>query len=317
MSKVTIKTLRYYEKEGLLIPKYVDTFNGYRYYENSQLLDLGRIISLKQVGLSIEDIKKVIIKKDSLDNILKNKKLELENTINTYNNQLSKLNYLLEEKNMKKKVLIIIGVVIVILFGVGLITSYKDSARVRAGIEPKYVIKKVSYHEDKVTYWGLGYKVIRYVNASPNEPFKNNRGVKYGNWFMKYEKPQVEENNEEDVSNVVMTIKNGTLSKNSVTVILKNNTDKDYTYGPDFYVEKYDNGKWIQPSTITGDPLVWNSIGYILKSNDSIELNFNFKLAYGELSNGKYRIIKRVFKEEDIPITEDKIVKISVEFEIK
>ena len=61
MSKVTIKALRYYEKEGLLIPKYVDTFNGYRYYENSQLLDLGRIISSKQVGLSIKDIKKYMI----------------------------------------------------------------------------------------------------------------------------------------------------------------------------------------------------------------------------------------------------------------
>ena len=29
LSKVTIKALRYYEKEGLLIPKHVDVFNGY------------------------------------------------------------------------------------------------------------------------------------------------------------------------------------------------------------------------------------------------------------------------------------------------
>ena len=35
MSKVTVKALRYYEKEGLLIPKYVDENNGYRYYETS------------------------------------------------------------------------------------------------------------------------------------------------------------------------------------------------------------------------------------------------------------------------------------------
>ena len=56
MSKVTIKALRYYEKEGLLIPKYVDESNGYRYYESNQLLALSRIISLKQVGLTIKDI---------------------------------------------------------------------------------------------------------------------------------------------------------------------------------------------------------------------------------------------------------------------
>ena len=48
MSKTTIKTLRYYEKEGLLIPKYVDKFNGYRYYESNQLLEISRIISLKK-----------------------------------------------------------------------------------------------------------------------------------------------------------------------------------------------------------------------------------------------------------------------------
>lgn len=88
---------------------------------------------------------------------------------------------------MKKKVLITIAIVIIILFFISLITSYKDSARVRAGIEPKYVIKTISYHGDKITYWGLGYKVIRYVNVSPNEPFQSNRGVKYGSWFMKYE----------------------------------------------------------------------------------------------------------------------------------
>ena len=61
LSKVTIKALRYYEKERLLIPKHVDVFNGYRYYESNQLVDVARIISLKQIGLSIDEIKKIII----------------------------------------------------------------------------------------------------------------------------------------------------------------------------------------------------------------------------------------------------------------
>ena len=37
---------------------------------------------------------------------------------------------------MKKKVLIIIGIVVAILVVAGLITSYMDSARVRNGVEP-------------------------------------------------------------------------------------------------------------------------------------------------------------------------------------
>ena len=88
---------------------------------------------------------------------------------------------------MKKKLLIIVGIILVTIIAVGLVTSYLDSARVRNGVEPKFTIKLVSDNGNKVTYWGLGYKVVRYPSVSPNEPYKNNRGVKYGNWFMKYE----------------------------------------------------------------------------------------------------------------------------------
>ena len=88
---------------------------------------------------------------------------------------------------MKKKVLIIIGIVVAILVVAGLITSYMDSARVRNGVEPKFVVKITTDGGNKVTYWGLGYKVVRYPSVSSNEPYKNNRGVKYGSWFMKYE----------------------------------------------------------------------------------------------------------------------------------
>jgi len=86
---------------------------------------------------------------------------------------------------MKKKFIIILGILFLLFWG--LITSYIDSARVRNSVEPKYVIKIVNKDGNKVTYWGLGYKVIRYPSVSPHEPYKNNRGVKYGSWFMKYD----------------------------------------------------------------------------------------------------------------------------------
>jgi len=85
-----------------------------------------------------------------------------------------------------KKTLIIIGITITILVILGLVTSYIDSARVRNSVEPKFTIKIISDGGNKITYWGLGYKVIRYTSVSPNEPYKNSRTVKYGNWFMNY-----------------------------------------------------------------------------------------------------------------------------------
>ena len=86
---------------------------------------------------------------------------------------------------MKKK--LIITVFIITLLLAGLVTSYIDNARVRNGVEPKFAIKIASYDGNKITYWGLGYKVIRYPAVSPKESFKSSLGVKFGSWFMKYE----------------------------------------------------------------------------------------------------------------------------------
>lgn len=91
---------------------------------------------------------------------------------------------------MKKKIGIRIVIFVIVLIVVGIITNYSDSGRVTTGHEPKYCIKVISNEGSKVTYWGLGYKVIRYVGVSPNEPYENNIGTKMGSWFMKYELPK-------------------------------------------------------------------------------------------------------------------------------
>ena len=95
---------------------------------------------------------------------------------------------------MKKKTITIIIITLSILFIFGIYSKYVDSARVRTGHEPKLTIKMVSNNGYKITYWGLGYKVIRYPSVSPNEPYKNNRGVKMGSWFMTYKIPNDNDN---------------------------------------------------------------------------------------------------------------------------
>ena len=105
MSKTTIKALRYYEKEDLLKPVYVDLNTGYRYYETSQLVEISKIISLRQIGLSIKDIKNIIDGYD-MENILNKRKKEIEYNLTIFNTQLSKINYLLEGNNMKNEIFI-------------------------------------------------------------------------------------------------------------------------------------------------------------------------------------------------------------------
>lgn len=103
---------------------------------------------------------------------------------------------------MKKKICIGVGILLMILIVAGIITNYIDSGRVTTGHEPKYCIKIVNNDGSKVTYWGLGYKVIRYVGVSPKEPYESNIGVKMGNWFMKYELPIDSEFNKENNSSI-------------------------------------------------------------------------------------------------------------------
>ena len=63
---------------------------------------------------------------------------------------------------MKKKICIGIVIFLILLIIVGIITNYADSGRVSTEHEPKYCIKVISNDGSKVTYWGLGYKIIHY-----------------------------------------------------------------------------------------------------------------------------------------------------------
>lgn len=56
LAQVPIATLRYYDQVGLLKPVELDFFTGYRYYSVSQLSRLNRILALKGLGFSLEQI---------------------------------------------------------------------------------------------------------------------------------------------------------------------------------------------------------------------------------------------------------------------
>src|SRR5215207_4170964 len=58
--QVPVATLRYYDQVGLLKPVEVDRFTGYRYYSASQLPRLHRILALKGLGFSLEQIGAVL-----------------------------------------------------------------------------------------------------------------------------------------------------------------------------------------------------------------------------------------------------------------
>ncbi|WP_454190726.1 MerR family transcriptional regulator [Paenibacillus sp. Marseille-Q7038] len=82
------KALYVYEQHNLLNPVFIHPDNDYRYYDKNQLLAAKRIKSLKQAGLTLEEISEVIYEKRSVDeiiNLIKEKtRLEIEKINNAH-----------------------------------------------------------------------------------------------------------------------------------------------------------------------------------------------------------------------------------------
>jgi len=54
---VSLKTIRFYEEKNLLKPAYIDEFSGYRYYDNDNIETMKKILYLKDLGFSLDEIK--------------------------------------------------------------------------------------------------------------------------------------------------------------------------------------------------------------------------------------------------------------------
>lgn len=60
LTQVTVKALRHYDRLGLLKPDYIDPESGYRYYTSGQAPRLHRILALKDLGFSLEQVGQLI-----------------------------------------------------------------------------------------------------------------------------------------------------------------------------------------------------------------------------------------------------------------
>jgi DNA-binding transcriptional MerR regulator len=61
--------LRHYARLGLLKPLWTDRFTGYRYYSREQLSRLNRIMALKDLSFTLEQIGQVLPEEMSLDEL--------------------------------------------------------------------------------------------------------------------------------------------------------------------------------------------------------------------------------------------------------
>jgi DNA-binding transcriptional MerR regulator len=84
IARVSGRLLRYYDSIGLFSPRRIDPVTGYRYYMADQLARLNRILALKELGLSLDQIARLLdgdISSDEIRGMFRLRKAELERSL--------------------------------------------------------------------------------------------------------------------------------------------------------------------------------------------------------------------------------------------
>ena len=104
---VPIKTLRYYDKIGLLVPEYRKDESNYRYYTQDQILTLFIIRKLKLLGIPLKEIHEIISSRDSaaMGKCIQERLQGISQAIEDLNNQYSEGKMLLDRLNMGHNIL--------------------------------------------------------------------------------------------------------------------------------------------------------------------------------------------------------------------
>lgn len=90
MCSVSIKTLRYYDQIGLVIPEFRNEESKYRYYSKKQMIKLFIIRQLRKLGFSVKEIKCLL------------ENLNVEEMEDAINNRLEAIDKEIKELEMKK-----------------------------------------------------------------------------------------------------------------------------------------------------------------------------------------------------------------------
>ena len=91
-------------------------------------------------------------------------------------------------------------------------------------------------------------------------------------------------------NDVIMTIKEGTLTNKSATLVLTNNNDKNFQYGNPYEIEIKKDGEWHKINV----ELNFDMPAFQLLSKESKEIELDWENEYGKLAKGTYRIIKGI-----------------------
>lgn len=107
-TRLTVKALRLYHDEGLLVPEKIDAISGYRYYGDESFRRARVILVLRDLGFQIREMKEILDRctdDDELDEVLRKRLNEVESEMARMQDVRSRIRILLEngKGDMMKK----------------------------------------------------------------------------------------------------------------------------------------------------------------------------------------------------------------------
>ena len=107
--RVSPRMLRHYEKCGLILPAATDAYTGYRQYSAAQIPTVGQIVTLRDIGFSIEEIGAILPRmedKPFLNRMLCEKASALREAIALDHTRLNKLMLMSGEQAKEKPIML-------------------------------------------------------------------------------------------------------------------------------------------------------------------------------------------------------------------
>lgn len=113
----------------------------------------------------------------------------------------------------------------------------------------------------------------------------------------------------DSIDGINMIIKEGTLTKTGVTIIIIDTTDNKNIYGGscDYRIDRKTNNNWEELKRNENLPSYLQS--FYVDKNNKLEIEIDWSNAYGELKTGEYRLVKNTE-------IKNKLYEFTVEFEI-
>lgn len=163
----------------------------------------------------------------------------------------------------------------------------------------EFINTKVEFNNEYIITPNIKGTYIIEINAT-----YDNRNITY--YFM----CNINKDDGKDID-IKMILKDNTLSKDGLTLIIKNDGDMTLYYSNPYHIEVYSDG-YFKTLNFLKD-VAFNLPLYNININESKEIQINWIYEYDKLPKGKYRLVKEFsYKENDNYISFNKYL----EFEI-